>query len=297
MRNILFGAQLLALILVPAMFSSNALAWGQNGHRVIGQVAENHLTPNASMAVAALLGEDSLAEVSTWADEMRSNPDEMWQGMHHWHYINMNGTNDFNPDAYKVVADTPHKDIQDIYGAILKSIAVLESTTSSQQEKAFHLKLLTHMVGDIHQPMHAGHKHDKGGNDVDVEFFRSPTNLHALWDTKLIESLNLSYTELSAFIDTNNSSLIDEALNSAPSDWVLESHTLAQRLYQQPKTGLSYRYIYDFMPLVKQRLLQGGVRLAGLLNQIFDDSATMPVSGKTGVGAETSNLSTQKYNR
>lgn len=275
----------------------NAWAWGQNGHRVIGQIAQNHLSSQAAAQVRSLLPESSLAEVSTWADEMRSNPSDMWQGMHHWHYINLNKPADFSPAAYRINADTPHKEINDIYAAMLKSIAVLKSANSPAEDKAFHLKLLTHMVGDIHQPMHAGHKHDKGGNDIDVEFFGDITNLHALWDTRLIESQNLSFSELAGFIDTQNRDFITESQSSSPADWVIESHQLAQELYQQPKERLSYGYIYQFMPLAKERLLLGGVRLAGLLNQIFDGPTNAAASSNAVVTAGSSHLSTQKNNR
>ncbi|MGI2259172.1 S1/P1 nuclease [Shewanella sp. GXUN23E] len=292
MRHILFGALATALCCI----SGDLWAWGQNGHRVIGKIAAHHLTPTTQSAVSRLLGEDTLAEVSTWADEMRSSQDEMWQNMNHWHYINIEKAGEFVPSTYQINTLTPDSQITDVYAAVLKSIAILKSPQSSQQQQAFHLKLLTHMVGDIHQPMHAGHRHDKGGNDVNVEFFGELTNLHSLWDTKLLQSQNLSFTEMAEFIDTRNHQFIEKSQSNSPAEWVLESYQLAQNIYQQPRTSLSYRYVYDYMPVANEQLLKAGIRLAGLLNQIFDSPDSQAVSHKTEDTGQ-SNLSTHKNNR
>ena len=111
-----------------------------------------------------------------------------------------------------------------------------------------------------------------------MTFFGKETNLHSVWDTELVESQNLSYTEFVEFIDTQNPQTISKLLASEPKDWVLESFDLARTIYRQEDTELSYSYLYENMPVVKQRLLAGGIRLAGLLNHIFDKSAPVLVS-------------------
>jgi len=94
-----------------------------------------------------------------------------------------------------------------------------------------------------------------------------------LWDSKLIENENLSYTEFADFINTNNKQLIAEYLQSTPVEWLKESHNLANSIYNQHEIKISYQYIYKNMPIIKTRLQQSGIRLAGLLNSIFDSSA------------------------
>ena len=108
--------------------------------------------------------------------------------------------------------------------------------------------------------------------------FGQETNLHSLWDSKLIEGENLSYTEFADFINTNNQTLISEYLTSTPTSWLVESNNLAESIYNKNETNISYSYIFDHMPIIKTRLQQGGIRLAGLLNSLFDESATPLVS-------------------
>ncbi|CAM3753579.1 MULTISPECIES: S1/P1 nuclease [Pseudoalteromonas] len=264
--NLLISASSLILL-----FTSNSvLAWGQNGHRIVAQVANYHLTPATVKALEPLLEGESLPQIATWADEMRSAPGEFWQKKSsRWHYINADAATLKNPPL-------PHsskESVSNILDALLFNIAVLKDTNSSIDAKKFSLRFIVHLVGDSHQPFHAGRKDDRGGNNISVTFFGQDTNLHSLWDSKLIENENLSYTEFADFINTNNKQLIAEYLQSTPVQWLQESHNIANSIYNQHETKISYQYIYKNMPIIKTRLQQSGVRLAGLLNLIFDNSA------------------------
>lgn len=257
------------LTVLTVSYAPNSVAWGQNGHRIVGQIALNHLTPVAKEKVLALLSGDLLPEVTTWADEMRSNPSEFWQKKSpRWHYISLNEANDFNPHDYSF----PHQDEpKDIYSAILHTISMLQAEKTNNKE--FHLRFLTHLVGDLHMPLHVGRSEDRGGNRIKVKFFGKPVNLHSLWDTELIESQNLSYKDFADFIDTKDSKEISTILNSGVADWVMESHELSQHVYNIGDGEFRYEYQYQNMPIVKTQLLKAGVRLAGILNLIFDPAA------------------------
>ena len=253
------------------LFSPSTGAWGQNGHRIIGKIALNHLTPTAKKQVEALLSGDKLPEVTTWADEMRSNPEDFWQKQStKWHYISLDKWQDFEPNKYKLPY---HKEPNDIYSAILKSITVLQTPSSTNADKEFYLRFLTHLIGDLHMPLHVGRREDRGGNRIDVKFFGQETNLHTLWDTKLIESQNLSFREFAAFIETDDQKVISKYLNTDIKGWIKESHDHAQDIYDIGNGDFRWNYQYKYMPLVKTRLLQGGIRLAGVLNLIFDPAA------------------------
>lgn len=272
--------------LLLSVASIHALAWGQNGHRIVGQVADSHLTKTTRKAILPLLDGELLPEVTTWADEMRSDPSEFWQKRSaSWHYINLKSPQDFDARNYPVPQSSD--EIKDVYGALLRAIAVLKSKDASLQERQFYFRFLTHIVGDIHQPLHAGHAEDKGGNDIEVSFFGKKTNLHSLWDTDLIESQSLSYTEFAAFIDTQNPQQLHTYLNSTPADWLTESLVLSTEVYQTGNPQLGYAYVYEQLPKAKLRLLQAGIRLAGLLNSIYDPKAkagvqalALPATGK-----------------
>lgn len=247
--------------------STNANAWGKNGHRIIGKITEWHLTPTTLMAIEPLLAGDKLSEVTTWADEMRSNPDEFWRKQSgKWHYISIPSLKEFNPNAF-------NGKVTNIHTAILKSINVLKDSTSSLEDKQFYFKFLTHLVGDLHQPLHVGRSEDRGGNTIKVKFFNDDVNLHTVWDTKLIESENLSYNEFAEYIDTSDVKTISTYLNSRPADWLKESFKLRSAAYDIGDGNFRYNYLYKHMPTVKERLLQGGIRLAGLLNEIYDPKA------------------------
>lgn len=262
----------LTLCLMLSTLSLQVFAWGQNGHRIIGQIADTHLTETTRLAIQPLLAGDRLPEVATWADEMRSAPGEFWQkDSPSWHYVNFDNPHDFKPDHYHT--PTSKAEVADIYGAILRSIVILKSSDANLDERQFYFRFLVHLVGDIHQPLHAGHAEDKGGNTLDVFFFGNKTNLHSLWDTGLIESKNLSFSEFADFINTHEPPRLQEYLMSGPADWLRESMAMSKDVYASNQGSLSYAYVYQQLPLVEQRLLQGGVRLAGLLNSIFDPQA------------------------
>lgn len=252
--------------------SQTAHAWSQNGHRIVAKIAENHLTETTLQAILPLLEGEKLAEVSTWPDEMRSNPDKFWQKESgKYHYVNISKASDFKPSSYNISAQSG--EVTDAYALILKATSVLKSPSSTLKDKRFYFKFLVHVVGDIHQPMHVGHSEDRGGNRIKVKFFGKDSNLHSLWDGLLVENQNLSFTEFAHFIDTNDKTLISKYLNSQPKDWILESFYIAQKLYDIGDANYKYNYVYEQTPVVKKRLTQGGIRLAGLLNRIFDKSA------------------------
>ncbi|MBI2689065.1 MAG: S1/P1 nuclease [Acidobacteria bacterium] len=239
-----------------------SFGWGKTGHRVVGQIAENHLSPKAAQGIRDLLGADSLAEVANWPDEIRSDP--TWKMADPWHYVNI-------PDGqtYDSMEKNP---AGDILVALKKFEATLRNPSISKEERIQALKFLVHLVGDLHQPLHAGKRDDLGGNRVTVNWFRSTeaTNLHTVWDELLIEHERLSFTEWARFLDNPSEPEIKQWQSTSYSTWMAESYALRGRCYEfKQELPLSYDYVYKSMPIVKQRLLQAGVRLAGTLNAIF----------------------------
>ena len=177
--------------------------WGKTGHRASGEIAENYLTDKTRSEIKKILKDPSLAVASTWADEMRSAPEKFWQKKSsRWHYINFK-EGDAKPH-YDSHAHHNKETVSDILEGMEYSISVLQNKKASIGEKQFALRFLVHLVGDSHQPFHAGRGEDRGGNNISVTFFGQDTNLHSLWDTKLIENENLSYTEFAQFINTTN---------------------------------------------------------------------------------------------
>jgi hypothetical protein len=247
---------------VAAAMSFQALSWGQIGHRVTGAIAEQYLTPKAQRAISQLLINEDLAEASTYADEMRSNPSEFWKKTANpWHYVNV-----FDGKTYSDVAPPPEGNAATALDMFSKQ---LTSQQSSFAEKQLALRFIVHIIGDLHQPFHAGNGLDRGGNDVKLMFFWEDSNLHRVWDSGLIDRQKLSYTEWTKILSRKISEQqAKEWMEADPKVWIAESAKLRVNLYPD-NDKLSWDYQYQNLPIVKQRLQMGGVRIAAYLNALF----------------------------
>ncbi|MGI8634035.1 MAG: S1/P1 nuclease, partial [Segetibacter sp.] len=139
-------------------------------------------------------------------------------------------------------------------------------------EKLLYLRMLIHIVEDIHQPFHVSANGDRGGNDIKVAWFGQPSNIHRVWDEQLIEGQELSYTEYVKAINFTTKQQRYEWQILPMTNWFYESYKISEDLHGELKTlepKLSYQYVFLHIYTVNEQLLKGGVRLAGLLNEIF----------------------------
>ncbi|KGL62882.1 S1/P1 nuclease [Polaribacter sp. Hel1_85] len=253
-------------LLISLFFFSNptieeTVFWGPTGHRTTGKIAEKHLTNRAKRKIDKLLKGESLAFVSTYADEIKS--DRKFSEFYSWHYINM--------DLDEKYADAEKNPRGDLVTGINKCIEVLKDKNSAEEDKVFYLKMLVHFVGDLHQPMHIGQREDKGGNTVQVQWFGRGTNLHSVWDTKMIEEWNMSYLELAGNAKDLSKKQVEAIQKGTIIEWVDEVHEITKEVYKSANVGenLKYRYSYDHFGTVRTQLQKGGIRLAKILNEIF----------------------------
>lgn len=244
--------------------SASAFGWGQKGHDVTAFIAEKHLTPDAKAACDSILGGKSIVYWANWADNACHTP--QYEYTKTWHYRNIDAGHDY--DKF------PRNESGDVTTAIKGQYAVLADPTASLEDKQLALKLLVHFVGDIHQPMHMGHLSDRGGNNVKVKYFNSDRNLHGIWDSSLVESAhNWTFTEWQNQIDRASKAEEASIIASAdPDDWGKETFAYATEIYDKTPEGtnISYDYIAEWTPVIEQQLLKGGLRLAHLLNSLFD---------------------------
>lgn len=234
--------------------------WGQTGHRVVGHIADGMLTKKAQKQVRRVLGNLTLAEVSTWMDDVRS--DDAYDYAQTWHYTTI-------PDG-ETYESADKQENGDVIWAIEKIVTELKAGNLSAEDEATNLKFLVHLVGDIHQPLHVGNGTDRGGNDVRLQWFGSNTNLHSVWDSRMIDGKQFSYTELANKINHPSKTQVKAWQAASVRDWAYESMSHREQVYDVPEDGrLSYVYGYDNFDLVELRLLQAGVRLAGVINDIY----------------------------
>lgn|SRR5690625_4063322 len=244
-----------------SMIPAAAEEWGKTGHRAVGEIAEEHLSPKAKTAVAGLLDNHSLAFVANFADEIKS--DKKYDSYSPWHYVNF-------PFGEKYET-YPKSEAGDIVQGIETCIAVLKDENSSKEQQVFYLKMLIHLIGDLHQPLHAAIGEDKGGNTFQVRWFQEGTNLHKVWDSHLLNYYQMSYTELAANADKLSQTQIFEIQQGTVLDWLYDTREVAEDIYENTRSGqkLGYDYAYRYMDTVRVQLQKGGIRLAGLLNEIF----------------------------
>jgi hypothetical protein len=253
--------RLILILALHIILQTTAFGWGQIGHRVIGQIAEWHLNKRAAKKVKQILGPNSLAMVSTWMDEIRS--DSTYDYTYTWHWVTI-------PDGQQYDLSL-QESTGDAYAVVNQIVAGLKSDTLSDQQEEEYLKMLVHLVGDLHQPLHVGRGDDRGGNDVRVQWMGEPSNLHRVWDSDMINGKQLSYTELAQHLNRRATErLVQQWQSASPEQWLQEAIELRSSVYNLPEDGrLGYEYAYANYPIAEKQLLLAGVRLAGILNEIY----------------------------
>lgn len=260
--------QFLKLIL-PGVFlvlSMNVFAWGTTGHRVVAEIAEQHLSCKAKRQIKKIIGKQPLAYWANWPDFIKSDPE--WKMADSWHYINFpSGLSKLNfEEALNNSSD------ENIYKRVLILINELKNHKNlSLEKKQENLYFLIHLIGDAHQPLHIGREEDLGGNRIQLEWFREQTNLHTLWDSKLIDFQNYSYTEYANVLDFHDKKFNNQFTEGNLNDWLFDSYQKSENIYANVKNGdkLSYKYNFDNVSVLEEQLLKGGLRLAKVLNEIF----------------------------
>lgn len=253
--------KVIPLLILALFLAPKAFGWGQIGHRVVGHIAEQHLSPEAQERLDELLGGESLAQASTWMDEIRSDDAYDYTGTWHWVTI---------PDGMRY-AETDKNPDGDALGKTKEIIGALEADTLSVEKEREYVRFLVHLVGDLHQPLHVGTGDDRGGNEETVIWFGEPSNLHRVWDSGMIDQKQLSFTELARFsTETVDDAQLDEWADAAPEEWAHESMTYRDQVYDLPQDReIGYEYAYRNFDTLKKRLVQSGVRLADVLNTIY----------------------------
>jgi hypothetical protein len=248
---------LLFNLLLFAMLTT--FGWGATGHRVTGKIADKYLSKKTRLAIDKILGGQSLAMASTWMDEIRS--DSAYDYTSDWHWVTI-------PDD-RTYAETTKNPNGDIIQTIERLITELKSHKLSAKDEVERLKFLIHLIGDIHQPLHVGGLNDRGGSDVKLTWFRADSNLHRLWDSDMIDDTKLSYSELAESLEALPQADVTAWQKSSVRDWAAESMTYRKQVYDTGNGKLGYQYAYKNFSTVRHRLAQAGVRLAGVLNQIY----------------------------
>jgi hypothetical protein len=263
MKKILVVIVLLTAILLP----KEVLAWGTTGHRVIAQIAEKNIKSSTKKKIDKLLDNYPMAYWANWADFIKSDTTGQWKHTHIWHFVNAPGGLD-RQGYIDFIKNTPQ---QNVYSEIPKLEAIIRNKNSSDDEKRIALYFLVHLVGDAHQPMHMGREEDLGGNKISVTWFRNPTNIHTVWDSRIVDNENYSYTEYANILNSISKEKKQTLQAGTLEDWMYDTYILANDVYANISNGaeLSYGYSYRYKYVMEEQLQKGGLRLAVILDRIF----------------------------
>lgn len=248
---------------------TSGFSWGLTGHRVVAEIASYYLTPKAKKEIASLLDNQSMAMVANWADFIKS--DSSYNYTHDWHFVNLPE----NLSYAEATAFLTNSSDDNIYSQTLKLQTVLKSPTATKEEKAFALKFIIHLIGDMHQPMHLGRKEDWGGNKIYVKWFGKKSNLHRVWDEDIVDFQQLSYTEMAQAYNVLAKKNLKLWQEDPITLWCYESYEISRILYAQIEQmddkdpNLKFHYNYINFSILESQLAKGGVRLAAFLNQTF----------------------------
>jgi len=253
-------------------FPSVLYAWGEAGHRIVADIADRHLDDRTRQGIRELIGDASLASVSDWADRIRGERPETAR----WHFVNI----PYRASRYDPKRDCAFPKKGDcVVAAIGRFRRVVSNRSLSLSERAEALKFLIHLMADLHQPLHAADRKDRGGNDLQVTFFgekllpnEKPWTLHAVWDGGLIDRTGLlerAYVDHLQFWINQQSLFVLQSGTAA--DWAMESHRAAVEVaYRIPRNRkLSKDYFEKSLPVMDALLAKAGVRLARVLNEAF----------------------------
>ncbi len=267
-----------ACVLITQVCSpAPAWAWGKQGHRIVGHIAESRLTPEARAAVAKLLGEGkhlSDDDVANWADHIRGEFPETFN----WHFV------DIPVETGDYVRGRDCKYGECVIERIERFKKVLASKTARANDRQRALKFLVHFVGDMHQPLHCAERRDskgvpdQGGNLCIVHFQdeTNTTNLHKVWDTQIIEHFMGETDPLSYAEKLREQITVPKAAAwkaGSVEDWAIESHRLAKsHVYagvaaDGPPTRLGPEYVARGREVTDEQLARAGVRLSEILNE------------------------------
>lgn len=244
------------MFLTFSLIPFSTYAWGAKGHKIVAAIAKQSLDKQIVDSIQKYLGTMSFEDASVWMDEVRS--DHSYDYLKPWHYVNV------EKDKTYVKTKDP-----EVVNEIEIAISTLKEKGARDKDKInFALKVIFHLIGDIHQPLHCGYADDKGGNKIEVQFLNKGTNLHKVWDSEIIEDAGISLNDCLNL--ANELSLKEKKKIQANNVevWMNESRELLSEVYNF-ETKIKQDYIDKNKPVIEKQLVRAGIRLAMILHETF----------------------------
>ena len=265
-----------ALALVLSFVTCDALAWGAQGHRLVARVAEQQLNPQARAEINRLLALEpgaTLDSIAPWADQLRTQDPDLGRRSAGWHYINMaEGGCSYEPAQHCRNGNC-------VVQALKDQGARLADTHLSDAERLQALKFVVHLAGDIHQPLHAGYGHDRGGNTYQVQYGGRGTNLHSVWDSGMFYAQQRDdeqFLQQLLALPAPPREAPSKLQQDAPK-WAEQTCRIATRPGLYPRGHrIDEGYADTWRPLAESQVRLAGERLGAVLNELLGQPGARP---------------------
>ena len=246
----------LAFLLTLIIFPNKTFAWGKKGHALVAQVAFTYLDENTKKVVLQYLDGMTIEEAANWMDNIKS--DHSYDYMKPYHYVN------FDKGA-KVVELNGDNIIYQLNETIKE---LRNKKNLSKEEISTKIKILFHLIGDLHQPLHVGYGSDKGGNTMQINYNGKGTNLHSLWDSGIIESKGITLQDCLKSTKFCKYKLW-KIKKIKVINWSMESRSLLDPIYNTGGNKISDEYVNKNAALIETQIHKAGIRLASVLKEVF----------------------------
>lgn len=236
------------ILAVLAIMPLSAFAWGNKGHKIVDQIAYKALSQPVKDSIQYYLGKTKFADAGNWMDDIRGDHD--FDYMKPWHYINIHKGGTYDP-----------RTTNNIVSALDSSISRLRRRNLyTKEQTATDLKIVMHLMGDLHQPLHVGYSTDKGGNLIEVGYLGTTTNLHKVWDSEMIEHLNITADACPEEYAPQTVDIIT---------WMNDSRALLDGVYGFTNATIDFSYEDRNKSIIERQLALAGARLATVLSEVF----------------------------
>jgi len=252
------------LLSLTVLSSLQLFAWGQKGHRIIAGIAYEYMSDRTKDRVDAILGKHGLVYLANLPDELKS--DSTYDYTYDWHFQDLPpGLTDDELVRLRNSYPIEGGHLWFVYDSICKRLQTMDNDTMA-------LIYVVHLTGDFFCPTHLAHLDDKGGNTIRMKWFNYSTNMHTVWDDKLIDSQGYSYTEYIEYLEDRFDGESQFLFNASAAELTANNYHLVSAIYEyQPSyDGNAYHYIYRWREAAEHQLFVAGVRLAKILNELYE---------------------------